>query len=160
MSKGTLSGLHFGLTSGVITTLGLIVGLHSGTHSQLAVVGGIVTIAVADAMSDALGIHVSKEAEGGLSTLEVWKATATTFGAKLVMASSFLAPVLILELETAILVSIGWGLGILGMLSYRLARLQGVKALPVIAEHTGIAVLVIVVTHLLGGWVAHRFPPL
>ena len=45
-------GLSFGLTSGVITTLGLIVGLASGTESKLAVIGGIITIAVADALSD------------------------------------------------------------------------------------------------------------
>ena len=56
-------GMSFGLTSGIITTLGLIVGLHSGTHSKLAVIGGILTIAMADAFSDALGIHVSEESE-------------------------------------------------------------------------------------------------
>jgi hypothetical protein len=39
------TGLSFGLTSGVITTLGLMVGLHSGTHSRTVVIGGIVTIA-------------------------------------------------------------------------------------------------------------------
>ena len=55
--------MSFGLTSGIITTLGLIVGLHSGTHSKLAVIGGILTIAMADAFSDALGIHVSEESE-------------------------------------------------------------------------------------------------
>jgi hypothetical protein len=49
-------GVSFGLTSGVITTLGLIVGLHSGTHSKIAVISGIPTIAIADAMSDALGM--------------------------------------------------------------------------------------------------------
>jgi len=52
-------GLSFGLTSGVVTAVGLMVGLHSGTHSRLAVIGGILTIAVADAFSDALGIHLS-----------------------------------------------------------------------------------------------------
>jgi hypothetical protein len=48
-------GFSFGLTSGVITTLGLMVGLHAGTHSKSVVLGGLLTIAVADAMSDALG---------------------------------------------------------------------------------------------------------
>lgn len=158
MSNGTASGLHFGLTSGVITTLGLIVGLHSGTHSQVAVIGGIVTIAVADAMSDALGMHVSKEAEATLSTGELWKATAATFFAKLAMAASFLVPVLLLELGTAIVFSVIWGLAILGALSYRLARAQGVSPWPVIGEHTAIAVLVIVATHLLGEAVARHFP--
>ena len=33
------AGLGFGLTSGVITTLGLIVGLHSGTQSEQVVIG-------------------------------------------------------------------------------------------------------------------------
>ena len=52
----------FGLTSGVITTLGLMVGLHAGTHSMPAVLGDS-TIALADAMSDALGIHVAEESK-------------------------------------------------------------------------------------------------
>ena len=51
-------GFSFGLTSGIITTLGLIVGLNSGTRSRLAVVGGVLTIAIADAFSDASGIHL------------------------------------------------------------------------------------------------------
>lgn len=58
-----MTGLSFGLTSGVITTLGLIVGLHAGTHSRMVVIGGILTVAVSDAMSDALGIHISEEAK-------------------------------------------------------------------------------------------------
>jgi len=33
-------GFSFGITSAVITTLGLIVGLNSSTHSTLAVMGG------------------------------------------------------------------------------------------------------------------------
>jgi len=54
-------GFSFGLTSGVITALGLMVGLNAGTHSRLAVIGGILTLAIADSFSDALGIHFSEE---------------------------------------------------------------------------------------------------
>ena len=32
MKESLKTGISFGLTSGVITTLGLMVGLHSGTH--------------------------------------------------------------------------------------------------------------------------------
>jgi hypothetical protein len=94
MQDSVSSGVHFGLTSGVITTLGLIVGLHSGTHSELAVLGGIVTIAVADGLSDALGIHIAKEAEQRHSTRHVWHATLATFVAKFGMAATFVVPVL------------------------------------------------------------------
>jgi len=66
-------GVGFGLTSGVITTLGMIIGLHSGTHSKLAVEVGIIVLAIADALSDAIGIHVSEEAEMEHTTKEVWE---------------------------------------------------------------------------------------
>jgi len=65
-------GLSFGLTSAVITTLGLMVGLHSGTHSKVVVLGGILTIAIADAFSDALGIHVSEESEHATTAKHIW----------------------------------------------------------------------------------------
>jgi hypothetical protein len=84
--------MSFGLTSGVITTLGLLVGLSAGTSSRTAVVAGILTIAVADSLSDALGIHMSEESEGVHAPREVWVATLATFGAKLVMALTFATP--------------------------------------------------------------------
>lgn len=68
--KHTLkTGFSFGTTSGVITTLGLMVGLHAGPHSKLAVIGGVLTIA--DALSDAMGIHVAEESENTHTKREV-----------------------------------------------------------------------------------------
>ena len=37
-NEGARTGLFFGATSGVITTIGLIVGLNSGTRSIIAVI--------------------------------------------------------------------------------------------------------------------------
>jgi hypothetical protein len=68
-------GFSFDLTFATITTLGLIVGLCSGTHSKLVVIGGILTIAIADA----LGIHISEESENKHTTREVWESTISTF---------------------------------------------------------------------------------
>jgi VIT1/CCC1 family predicted Fe2+/Mn2+ transporter len=154
MTSGISTGIHFGLTSGVITTLGLVVGLHAGTHSTLAVVGGVFTIAVADALSDALGIHISKEAENTRSRRQIWLATLATFAAKFVMAGTFLVPILLLPLATAITVSVAWGLLVLAILSVRLAGIQRLSPLPVIAEHVGIGLAVVALTHVIGDWVA------
>jgi len=44
MKQSLKTGFSFGLPSGVITTLGLMIGQHAGTHSRLAVTGGIVPI--------------------------------------------------------------------------------------------------------------------
>src|SRR3989339_2152552 len=103
------TGFSFGLTSAIVTTLGLMVGLNSGTHSRLAVIGGILTIAIADAFSDALGIHISEESEGKHTQEEIWLSTLSTFAAKFVVTVMFLAPVLLLDLTRAIAVSIAFG---------------------------------------------------
>jgi VIT1/CCC1 family predicted Fe2+/Mn2+ transporter len=157
MRRSLRAGFSFGLTSGVITTLGLMVGLHSGTHSVLAVTGGIITISIADAFSDALGIHLSEESKGTHSVQEIWETTVATFFAKALFALSFLVPVLLLDLATAIAVAVVWGLSLVCLLSYKLATDQGEQPLKVIGEHLLIALLVIVTTHYLGDWVAKTF---
>jgi VIT1/CCC1 family predicted Fe2+/Mn2+ transporter len=75
MKRSSKVGFNFGLTSGIITTLGLMVGLNSSTHSKLVVIGGILTIAMADALSDAMGIHISQESENKHTVKEVWEST-------------------------------------------------------------------------------------
>ena len=152
MRQSVKTGLSFGLTSGVITTLGLLVGLNAGTHSRVAVIGGIITIAVADALSDAMGIHLAEESKNNGSELEIWEATLATFAAKFVIAMSFVLPVILLPLDQAVLVSIGWGLGLLMLLSYGLAKAQRIAPWKVIAEHGAIALLVVAATHYLGEW--------
>ena len=86
MRSSLKSGFSFGLTSGVITTLGLMVGLHSATHQKLVVIGGILTVAVADAFSDALGIHISQESQNRFSSKKIWLATFSTFLSKLLFS--------------------------------------------------------------------------
>ncbi|KPJ62751.1 MAG: hypothetical protein AMS15_02860 [Planctomycetes bacterium DG_23] len=151
------TGLSFGLTSGIITTLGLMVGLHSGTGSELVVLGGIFTIAVADAFSDALGIHMSEESEHRHRTKEIWESTISTFFFKLVFALTFVIPVLLFELQIAIVVSVIWGLSLLSVLSFAIARGKGANPWRAVAEHLTIALVVIVITHYLGDWIASRF---
>jgi VIT1/CCC1 family predicted Fe2+/Mn2+ transporter len=145
-------GFSFGTTSGIITTLGLMIGLHSGTHSQLAVLGGILTIAIADAFSDALGIHVSEESEDRHSAREIWESTLFTFLSKLFFALTFVIPVLLFELSAAMWVSIAWGIIILSILSYKIAG-DPKKRMNVIAEHLIVAVLVIIIAHYVGEWI-------
>jgi VIT1/CCC1 family predicted Fe2+/Mn2+ transporter len=144
------TGVSFGLTSGIITTLGLMVGLNSGTHSRLAVLSGILTIAIADAFSDALGIHVSEESENRHSAREIWESTIFTFLAKFVFASSFIVPLLLLPLSTAVLVAVIWGFSLLAGFSYFVARVEKARPGPVIAEHVLIAGAVIATTQGLG----------
>ena len=151
------TGFCFGFTSGIITTLGLMVGLHSGTNSTLAVAGGVVTIAIADAFSDALGIHIAKESENHHTQKEIWCATVSTFLSKFLFALTFLVPILLFDLSTAVKVSVVWGMSLLAVLSYVIGKAGKEKTWKVVAEHLLIAAAVILITHQVGDWVSVVF---
>lgn len=156
-NNGARTGLFFGATSGVITTIGLITGLNAGTRSIVAVLGGIFVIAVADAMSDALGIHLAEEANPEATAHHIWSATISTFVNKFVFALSFAVPLLLLPLDQAVIASLLWGMLVIVVLSYFLARAQKASPIMIIGEHLGIAVLVVVLSHFIGVWVSKTF---
>ena len=145
MKDSFRTGISFGLTSAVITTLGLMVGLHSGTHSKMVVLGGILTIAIADAFSDALGIHISEESENIHTIKQIWGATIATFLAKLLFAMTFVVPVLVFSLPAAIVVSLVWGLSVLTVLRYVVAKVKGEPSWKIVGEHLLIAIVVIII---------------
>lgn len=150
------TGIGFGLTSAIITTLGLMVGLHSiETNSKVIIIGGILTIAVADAFSDALGIHISEESKNGDSK-HVWESTVSTFFTKLLFALTFLVPIIFLPVSEAVVVSVMWGLLLLVAASFKIAKSKGDKPSRVILEHVIIALVVIAVTHHLGDWISEN----
>ncbi len=150
MKKAITRGLSFGLTSGIITTLGLIVGLNSGTHSDKIVISGILVIAIADSLSDALGIHISEESNDDSLDKQIWGSTIATFLSKLVFALTFIIPVLLFPLSIAIPISIAWGLLLIALFSFYIAKKRGTKPYKAVLEHLFIAILVIAATQYIG----------
>jgi len=157
MKNSFKKGYSFGLTSGIITTIGLMVGLYSSTHSKLVVLGGILTIAIADAFSDALGIHMAEESQKQNTTKQIWESTFATFISKLVFAMIFIIPVLLFELSTAIIISIIFGLFLLSALSYFMAKNKKTNPTKVIIEHLVVAIIVILATYYLGNLITYFF---
>jgi len=157
IDKGTRTGLFFGATSGVITTLGLMVGLEAGTRSLAAVFGGVVVIAISDAMSDAMGIHLSEEADPESTRAHIWAATLSTFVTKFLVAISFALPLLVMPLEQAVIVGAVWGLIIISVMSFFLARLQQAPVWRAVGEHLAIALVVMAVSHYVGAWTRSVF---
>ena len=149
MNASVKSGLSFGLTSGIITTIGLIIGLGIGTNSKTVVIAGILTIAFVDALSDAFGIHMEKESENRKSK-EIWSASFATLISKLLLALTFLIPVWFFELGDALVASVIWAGVLLIILSYTIAKSNKEKILRVVGEHLGIAIIVIILTYIIG----------
>ncbi|MFX1484051.1 MAG: hypothetical protein ACFFCP_12800 [Promethearchaeota archaeon] len=154
MSLSLKKGVSFGITSGVITTLGMIVGVNASTSSRLAIIAAIVAIAIADAFSDAVAMHVSEESEGVHSRKDIWEATLATFLAKFIFALTFVIPVLFLSLETAVIVDIIWGFLVMTVFNVFLAHSQKEGASKIVIEHIAIAVVVILITFTVGSFLS------
>lgn len=150
MKNSVKRGVSFGVTSGIITTLGLIVGLNSGIGLKMAIIGGILTIAVADAFSDALGIHISEESSRINSKKSIWQATIATFLTKIIVATTFIIPFIFLNLKNSVIVSIIWGFLLLTIFNYLLAKEKEEKPLWIILEHLLIAFIVILISNYVG----------
>ncbi len=153
MKKSYKTGLSFGLVSGVLTTLGLLIGLGVSTQSKAAVIGGILTIAIADALSDAFGVHLSQESSGENTHKQVWEATISTFLSKFVFALTFLIPISIFNIEFALIISVIWGLLLISVLSIFIADKNGGKKnekISVLAEHLSLFLIIVLLSYFVG----------
>lgn len=157
MNESKKVGLSFGITSGVITTLGLFIGLALGTGDRIAVLSGVLTIAVADALSDAFGIHITEEAKEDSTPQSVWAATLATFAVKFLVALTFLVPILLLSIPMAIIAGISWGMFLLISFSIYIARTHHESVWGVVTEHVSIATLVLFASYLVGNLIAWVF---
>ncbi len=161
-SHQLITGISFGLTSGVITALGMIVGLRSATSSKLAVVAGIVIMAIADGLADAVGLHVVEEGEVEKGKVkhtpqEVWITTVITFVLVSGFILTFAIPLLLFPLKTAIFIAIAWGMLLLILLNLYIAKIRKKSSLKLISEHVLLASFVIIISYLLGNLIALKF---
>jgi len=157
MDSFVKTGIAFGMTSGVITTLGVIIGLSAATNLRLAVIGGILTVAISDAFSDALGIHISQESSKRNNHKQIWEATISTFLAKLIVALTFLVPILFFPLQVAIKINLAWGLILIVIFNYYLAKSRNESPSKTISGHLGVAILVIIITYYVGKLISMYF---
>ncbi len=149
------TALSFGVTSGVITALGMIIGLDAATSSKLAVAAGIIIVAVADGLSDATAIHVAEESEvekgeAKHTHVEVWLTTIFLFLIECSVRLTFTIPILFFPLQTAVLLCIAWGMFLLVLLNFYTAKIKNENPLQLIAGHLSLALFVIAISYLLG----------
>ena len=117
----------------------------------------ILTIAVVDAFSDSLGMHMAQEAQNYITHKIVWMSTIFTFLSKFIFSSIFIIPVLIFDLHEAILISIIIGLYMIFLVSLIIARERNENPYKVICEHIFIALFVIIIAHYIGILISNTF---
>ena len=155
-ARGWQTRFSFGSTSAIITNLALMAGLHSEANAKINIMGGILVIAIADNISDSFGIHIYQESEN-IETREVWISTIFNFISRILVSLNFVALILLLPLNAAIISSIIWGLLLLAAVSYMIAKNEAGNPYLAILTHILIAVVVIFLSNLIGDLLVSRF---
>jgi VIT1/CCC1 family predicted Fe2+/Mn2+ transporter len=155
-ARPTQTRFSFGTTSAIITNLGIITGLNTLAHPKLSIIGALLVIALADNMSDTFGIHIYQESED-LSKKEVWLSTLTNFFARLFVSSTFIVLIILLPIKLAAVCSVIWGLLILTVMTYAIARQRKMSPYSAILVHTIVAVLVVAASNFIGAFLIARF---
>jgi VIT1/CCC1 family predicted Fe2+/Mn2+ transporter len=146
----------FGSSAAIITDVSLIVGLGSARAGKGPILAGLLTIAVADNISDSLGIHLYKESEGYGQRLSLFS-TILNFLSRLLISCTFIAIVLALPMAHAIIVGLIWGLLLIVLISYLLSRSNKDDPVREMVIHVLTAVIVIVLSRYLGHAIAAYF---
>ncbi len=153
--KDKLSNFSFGAVSAVITCLALIISFDTNDTSKLVVIGSLCVIALADNISDTLGIHIYQEGEFS-SFRKVWRATLSNFVTRLCVILIFILFVISFPPMLAVVFSILYGFLILTIISYLVARKRNIAPKTIILEHILIATLVLglskYITYLIKLW--------
>jgi vacuolar iron transporter family protein len=150
-----LTQLSYGGTAAIVTGMGLIVGFDSVTASKATLVGSLLLIAVADNLADSLAIHAYQESER-LAQKEAFRSTVANFLTRFLVALSFVILVIALPAGHVAPAALAWGMVLLGMLTFFVARHRGVAPLPEVAKHLAVAIVVIVVSRAIGTWIMAR----
>jgi VIT1/CCC1 family predicted Fe2+/Mn2+ transporter len=144
-----INKFSIGATAAITTSMGLIAGLTQGGNAKTGIITGLLIIAIADNISDTLGIHIYKESEGA-SRQDINSFTYGNFLARFFIVSTFVLIILLFSSYVALIISSVWGLFLLTILSYSIAKIKKTNSVPEIAWHLLVALLVIIGSKLLG----------
>ena len=148
MKKGSgVQGLTHGIINGVLTSMGVVIGL-SATGNKFLLLFGILAVGIADALGDSLAFHVAQETEIHHSKREVRVSTALTFFGILAGFIIMGIPVLLFDIGTAIIISGTIGIVMLAGLGYFVAMINPkLKKGHQMVEYVVMGIIVIIVTY-------------
>lgn len=151
-----LTRFSFGATSALITNIGLIVGFDYTKNPKISIIGGILVIAIADNISDTLGIHIYQESANH-NIKEVAISTYMNYISRFLVSIIFVVIVYVFPIKIAIILSLIYGLSVLSVISYIIAKNMTKKPLRMVLKHLSIALLVIILSNYLGKYILKKF---
>ena len=105
-------GSIFGSYSGIITSLGLILGMYGGGLNKRAFIIALLSLSMSDSFSDAFGIYNATE--------QSWKQGLNTFISKFIYPLLMIIPFLLTTIKYAVFINVLFGSIILAFVSHKL----------------------------------------
>ena len=115
-------------------------------------VSALLIAAVADNLTDSLSVHMYQESER-LEEKEAFIGTLTNFATRFIVCLSFVLIVTLLREHAAAVGGIVWGMSLLTVLTYILARHRKVSAMSELGKHLAVALVIVFVSKSIGHWI-------
>jgi hypothetical protein len=149
-----ITHFSFGGTAAIVTNVALVIGLSAAGAAKSAIISSLMIVAVADNLTDSLSIHIYQESKR-LERKEALRVTVANFVTRLAVSLIFVLFVLLLPIDVATLVSLLWGVLLLVVISYVIARDRHVSAISEILKHITAALVVVLSSQAVGAWIPH-----
>ncbi len=146
----------YGGTAGIVTSLSLIIGLDAATASRATIISGLLIVALADNLTDALSIHIYQESER-LEASQAFRSTVTNFISRLLVSLSFVLLIAFMPVASAISAAVAWGLLLIVTLTTIIARERKVSVVIEVFKHISVALAVILASKAIGAWITSNF---
>jgi hypothetical protein len=146
------SRISYGGTAAVVTSMALIGGLGAADATKPVIVSALLIAALADNLTDALSIHMFQESER-LPEHDAFRGTVSNFVTRLLLCISFVALVGSFPLAQVARIATAWGMLLLAILTYLVARERRAKPWLEVVKHLFIASAVIIVSGAIGHWI-------
>ncbi len=137
------------MTSAVITGIAALGTLFSNPQAKMFVISSLLIFAVADNIADTFGMHVYQDSEL-IKEKQVWIGTLFNYVTRLIISLTFIAILLLFPTNIASVLCIGIGIILLTVMSYLIAKRRKSNPVFMIAEHVGLAIVVLLLSSVVG----------
>ncbi len=151
-----IGNVSFGSTAAIVTSVALIFGLDAATATKSTIMSGLLIVALADNLTDALSMHIYQESDRRLDSREAFIATWSNFVTRLLLSLTFVLLVVLLPIASAVIASAAWGLALLIALTWALARERRVSFAVELGKHCAAAVAVVLASRGIGALITAR----
>jgi VIT1/CCC1 family predicted Fe2+/Mn2+ transporter len=152
MNKLDLRKITFGMTSAIITGIASVGTLISNPNGKMIVIPSLLVFAFADNIADTFGIHMYQDSEL-LKDKQVWLGTFFNYFVRLFISLLFILILIVFPTPIASLLCIAISFFLLILISYYIAKQRKTNPLLMIAEHVGLAVIVLVLSAVFGTFI-------